>query len=550
MIGISWGGFNGLQVAYRRPEGLRAVVTICSTADRYADDIHYKGGCLLNENLGWSVTMFSYSSRPPDPVLVGDAWRDIWLERLENNPLLAVDWLGHQRRDAYWAHGSICEDFGRIEAAVLAVGGWNDAYTNAVPAMLANLTAPSRGLIGPWLHKYPHFAVPGPAIGFLQECLRWWDQWLKGIDTGVMGEPALRAYMQDAVPPRASYPTRPGRWVAEEAWPSPEIEARRFYLNPDGLGERPGSTATRAISSPLATGTAGGEYCTIWLGPEGPTDQRYDDAGSLCFDTPPLAEELDILGAPTVELRRSSDKPIAQIALRLCDVAPDCTSARVSYGVFNLTHIHGHDTVSPLTPGEPISVTIALDDIGYVFPQGHRARLAISTSYWPMIWPAPERVTIEVTTGESRLTLPRRPRRDGEISPVFEPAETAPPLRQETLRESSNKRTVTRDVESGRVEIHIEDDFGKHRNLEHGLVTGGVGRETHEIHPDDPLSARATTHWTRELERGDWKVRTQTFSAMWCDATHFHLSGRIEAYEGEDLIFERDFSESVERNGI
>jgi len=159
-------------------------------------------------------------------------------------------------------------------------------------------------------------------------------------------------------------------------------------------------------------------------------------------------------------------------------------------------------------------------------------------------------VTLEVKTGESRLTLPRRLRRDEEITPTFEPAETAPPLRQETLRESDNRRTVTRDVESGRVEVRIEDDFGKYRNLEHGLITGGVGSETHTIDPDDPLSARSTTHWTQELERDDWKVRTETFSAMRADATHFHLTGRIEAYEGDVLIFERDFAENLERDGI
>ena len=69
MMGISWGGFNGLQVAALQPPALKAIVTLCSTDDRYSDDIHYKGGCLLNENMGWSATMFAYSSRPPDPLL-------------------------------------------------------------------------------------------------------------------------------------------------------------------------------------------------------------------------------------------------------------------------------------------------------------------------------------------------------------------------------------------------------------------------------------------------------------------------------------------------
>jgi putative CocE/NonD family hydrolase len=190
MMGISWGGFNGLQVAALQPQALKAVITLCSTVDRYADDIHYKGGCLLNENLGWGATMWSYSSRAPDPALRDD-WREMWLKRLENEPFLPALWLRHQRRDAYWRHGSVCEDFGAIKAKVLALGGWGDAYKNAVPQLVENLPG-AKGIVGPWVHKYPHFAVPEPRIGFLQEALRWWDRWLKNIDTGVEADPDYR----------------------------------------------------------------------------------------------------------------------------------------------------------------------------------------------------------------------------------------------------------------------------------------------------------------------------------------------------------------------
>ena len=160
MMGISWGGFNALQVAAMQPPGLDAIITLCSTDDRYADDIHYKGGCLLNENLGWGATMLSYSSRPPDPAIVGEKWRDMWLERLENEPFLPAVWLKHQTRDAYWKRGSVCEDFSKIKAATLAVGGWGDAYKNAVSRLVQGIQAPVKGIIGPWIHKYPHFAVP------------------------------------------------------------------------------------------------------------------------------------------------------------------------------------------------------------------------------------------------------------------------------------------------------------------------------------------------------------------------------------------------------
>src|ERR1700726_2112942 len=97
MMGISWGGFNGLQIAARRPPALKAVITICSTDDRYADDIHYMGGALLNANLGWASTMFAYMSRLPDPALVGEHWRELWLARLRHTPLLVETWLRHQR---------------------------------------------------------------------------------------------------------------------------------------------------------------------------------------------------------------------------------------------------------------------------------------------------------------------------------------------------------------------------------------------------------------------------------------------------------------------
>src|SRR5580698_6456756 len=178
MMGISWGGFNGLQVAARRPPALKAIVTICSTDDRYADDVHYMGGAKLNAGFGWASFFFADMCHPPDPALVGERWRAMWLERLQALPQFLALWLEHQPRDAYWRHGSVCEDYGAIQCAVLAVGGWTDGYTNAVPRMLANLECPRQGLIGPWAHAYPHFAKPGPQIGFLQEMLLWWDRWL------------------------------------------------------------------------------------------------------------------------------------------------------------------------------------------------------------------------------------------------------------------------------------------------------------------------------------------------------------------------------------
>ena len=218
MMGISWGGFNGLQIAALQPPELEGVITLCSTDDRYADNVHHMGGCMLGDNLSWASTMFDQNACPPDPALVGERWRDQWLERLDGSGLWLEKWLRHQRRDDYWKHGSVAEDYSAIRCPVYAVSGWADGYCNAVFRLVAGLAGSGcKGLVGPWAHKYPPLGEPGPAIGFLQEALRWWDWCLKGIDTGIMDEPRLRVWMQDSVPPSARYDVRPGRWVA--GWP-------------------------------------------------------------------------------------------------------------------------------------------------------------------------------------------------------------------------------------------------------------------------------------------------------------------------------------------
>ena len=545
MMGISWGGFNGLQLAERAPDALKAVITLCSTVDRYADDIHYKGGCLLNENMGWGSTMWAYSSRPPDPMLVGDDWRDMWLQRLQAEPYLPITWLNHQTRDAYWRHGSVCENYGGIRAAVLAVGGWGDAYKNAVPQLVEHLSAPVKGIVGPWVHKYPHFAAPEPRIGFLQEALRWWDRWLKGIDTGVENDPAYSVYLMDGVRPQTWYEHRPGRWVNEPDWPmSPMVQQFQFATN-----NQLADTATALadiVASPQDCGMDGGEYCAIWLGPEQPGDQRADDAKSLCYTSGPMETDVDIIGAPTVTITFQSDQPQAQIAVRLNHIHADGAATRITYGVMNLTHLAGHDQVRELEPGKTYQVDVALDHIAYRLPQGDRLRVSVSTSYWPLLWPMPHAATLTVTQGTLHLPISQH----GENAErVFPDPDAAPAWQTQTLRPANNERRRETDLKTGITRLEIIDDFGCVLDADHGLIIEGVAREWWDIHPDDPLSARGKSHWTERRARGDWDTRTETYATMWADQTHFHISARLEAYENDRLIFEKDIADSVPRHG-
>lgn len=538
MMGISWGGFNCLQVAAKQPPALKAVISLCSTVDRYADDIHYKGGCLLLENFGWASTMLSYSSRPPDPLIAGDnRWRDLWLSRLENQPFLLPLWLSHQHRDAYWKRGSICEDFSAVHAAVLSIGGWHDGYRNTISNLVTNIEAPVKGIVGPWIHKYPHYAAPNPAIGFLQEALRWWDRWLKGAETGVENDPDYRAYVMDSVRPARWHPERPGRWVAEREWPSPNIKAEAIKLIPEG-------TKPAIVASPQNCGLAGGEYFPFTFGPELPGDQRPDDALSVCFDQPELEEAIDIVGAPELEVRIASDRRQANIAVRLCDVHPDGASELISYGVLNLTHRNSHEFPEALVPGEFVSARVVLDQCAYRVPAGHRLRIAVSNAYWPMIWPSPEPVTLDLSA--ATLKLPLRPLAKGHEVSFAEP-EGATPWATETIRPTNSERHIDRNETTGVVTLSITDDFGEVRDLAHGLVNGSIVRETWAIHPDDPTSATGSTHWTQTLSRNEWSVRTETFASMRSDAQNFILSATIEAYEDEKLVFERNFEQAIPR---
>lgn len=289
----------------------------------------------------------------------------------------------------------------------------------------------------------------------------------------------------------------------------------------------------------------GGEFCAIWLGPEMPGDQRRDDAMSACFDSLPL-DQTDIVGAPVLSLTLSSDKPLAQIAVRLNHVHPDGASTRISWGVLNLTHRDSHAEPTALEPGKNYQITLPLDHIAYRLPNGHRLRVAVSTSYWPMLWPMPQAATLTLTQGA--LALPVRSLSATSDEVTFPPAESAKPLALREIRPEGHVRRTEIDQRTGLVSLIIEDDFGEFENADHAGIAGSVARERWDIHPDDPLSARGSAHWTEVVERAGRRLRTEAFCSMQSDATHFHLSARIEAWEDEELTYARNHEESIARD--
>ena len=555
MMGKSWGGFNGLQVAARKPPALKCIISVYSTDDRYADDIHHMGGCLINNNPSWGFVMFGNNTRPPDPALVGERWRDLWMQRLEANEPWLIEWMRHQTRDEFWKHGSVCEDYADIEIPVYAIGGWADGYSNPVPRLVEGLTSPCKALIGPWGHQYMHQAAPGPMMGYMSEALRWWDHWLKDIDTGVMDEPCYRVWQQDAIEPRTSYAMRPGRWIAEDSWPSDRVESHEWVLNPSGLGPAPETSQRLRLKSPLETG-----LCSpAWLNhgdideATEPGDQRPDDMSSLSFDSPPLETDFDIFGAPTVTATIDVDQPVALLAARLCEVTPDGASTRVSYGLANLTHRQNHEVVERLEPGRTYTVNVQLNDIAHRFSAGNRIRIALSSAHWPVVWPSPIMVTVGLHTGVSKLTLPHRAPSDGDAAlRALAPPAHCPP-HPTTLVDPGLPATTTieRDIATGKVLVRDESDTGRVRFDRHGWETRKYSKMERSLVAGDPLSARTTLTGRLEFGRaGQMNTHSELFCDMWSDADSFHIKATLDAFEDDRSVFSKTWLESIPRNGV
>jgi len=557
MMGKSWGAYNSLQVAARRPPQLEAIIAVMGTDDRWAECIHYSGGALLNDNFWWGCIMQIFNARPPDPALVGERWREMWLARLHAERFWPQRWLEHQALDDYWKHASVCFDYAAIDCPTWFWGGWCD-WDRDTPFRLAeHLGAPCKVTMGPWAHLYPHEAIPGPAVGFLQEALRWWDYWLKGKNDGLMSEPRLRFYMMESAPRGSDSSFRRGRWIAEERWPSPRVEMRDLALNPGRIESRATQEQTLTIKSPQSTGLASGDLASLGVAGDLPGEQSLDAFGSIEFDGDPLTEPLEILGQASALLALSVDRPVAAVTVRLIDVAADGYATLVARGFLNLAQREDREKPLPAVAGARYEVKVQLQGTAHSFAAGHRLRVAVSAAYWPIIWPAPEPVTLTLFTGASRLLLPtRKPQAsDAALRPLAEPLNaTASPVT--VLRKGRVERSVSIDQLSGEVSHRLYLDGGvfgpqgKQRLEDIGMELAHVYERTYSIHPDDPNSARARMTQRYEMGRGDWQVKIDASAQMSCTQTSFELEAWIEAYEGDRSICRREWKANIPRKWV
>jgi len=280
MLGISWGGFNSIQLAMRHPPALKAILAVDATEQLFHDDIHYIDGMMHADEFELAMDLSSALTRAPDfPVD-----EQSLAARFDRPPWFLL-YLRHQRDGEFWKIPVGALDALRIPAFL--IGGLFDGYRDSVPRMLERVKAPVKAIIGPWNHTFPHDAAPGPAVEWRDQAVGWWDHWLKNRENGVLNEPRLAVYMRHWYPPDLNLAEIPGEWRCENGWPPAGLHEETLYLQSDHRLTRKAPTSSvhhlKYISS---VGVEAG----FWWGDLTP-DQRPVDAFSLAYDSAPLSEE-------------------------------------------------------------------------------------------------------------------------------------------------------------------------------------------------------------------------------------------------------------------
>jgi predicted acyl esterase len=409
MLGISWGGFNSIQMALRKPPALKAIIAVEATEELYKEDVHYIDGVFHVDEFELAMDLDQGRTGAPDFSLDESV-----IGARMNSPPWSLNYMKHQRDEAFWR--APLRPIEQLAIPTFLIGGLQDGYRDSVPRMLERVKAPLKAWLGPWNHNFPNGSDYGPLYEWRDQAVRWFDYWLKGRDTGVLSDPRLVVYLQHWHPPESQPQEIPGEWRAE-TWPPRGLSATKFYLQPD---HRLSSDDPLTGRDQLRYVPSAGVEAGFWWG-ELLTDQRPVDAYSLTYDSEPLADELAILGRPRVSLQVATDAPLADWFVRLSDVSPDGQVTLVTGAGINGAQRNSMERPQDLEPGEVYALSFELHLASWVFPKGHRMRIAVSNALWPMMWPTPYPMTTSLVMGGvdgSGVILPRIPVR-GAAAPAL-----------------------------------------------------------------------------------------------------------------------------------
>jgi len=420
MFGTSWGGTASLQAAIDAPAPLKAVIANSATIDRFEDDIHWMGGIMLSDTCEWGTALPVILGAPPDASNVGDQWKQQWLERLQGLAFPLDNWIRHNVRGEYWRNGSLTFNANNLSCPVLSIGGWSDRYSNSVMKLSEKRPDICWGIVGPWGHHYPDHGQPGPAIGFQQLALEWWDYWLKRHNRKTPEWPALRLWRREFDLPSDRLFQRNGIWI--ETQDHKPIKSKTLFLKPYCLTDSASSSnALLQIPNDLHHGECSGD--TGYFGRVGglPLEQSTDDRRTVCFDSEPLEKHLDLIGHAELNCDIIRNRQQAQLVCRLCEVAPDGRSNLVTRQVLNLALDEALDDIRPFVSNKPSRYRIRLPSTAYRFSEGNRIRLCLGTSYWPLAWPASEPASMRIKLQDANLSLTTMPYQSGLSTPFAVP---------------------------------------------------------------------------------------------------------------------------------
>lgn len=551
MFGLSWGAFNSIQTAMRNPPALKAIVALMGTDDLYHDDVHFIDGMMHVDSYELGQDMQNILPKPPDYVFDEAYFSD----RFDTEPWLLI-YTRRQRDGPFWNRASLNSDYSSIRVPTFVIGGWYDGYRDSVPRMLENLEAPVKGMVGPWGHTWPNYPYPGTGMEWRREAVRWFDQWLKDKNTGILDEPRLAVYIRDWHPPGVIDEV-PGRWRWEDGWPIDRTEKRELYALADHtLSEvRPvgddGQTHRLRYIPTVGVEASGN---VNWWG-DFPWDQRGTDAYSLIYDSDPLEKDLEILGFPRAILHVSADAPLAHWIVRVSDIAPDGTVTQVAGAGLNGAHRKSSEEPEALVPGRAYKLEFDLHFTSWVFPEGHRIRLAVNNALWPMIWPTPYAMTTSLTVGgadTSHIVLPVVPPSDEE-RPDFLPPVEDPVLpgygNLKVTDESGSGNSRTWKIERSPLDSQTRITVSGAGGLTYPWGTIQYMRERiYTAQDSDPARAGVTGKTRFTIEIGNRTVTVEADLSVTSDREYFYYTYTRRALENGKLLREKTWKEPIPRD--
>jgi putative CocE/NonD family hydrolase len=406
--GFSYPGLNQLLAAQRKPEGLTTICPAFTASSPFREWFYTQGAFSLAFAASWAMflALDEANRRRDDEELASlgaalasaESW--YWALPLDAFPPLAgggapyyFDWLAHSTHDDYWRRFDV--DLAAVDVPALHVGGWWDVFIRGTIRSFTALTAEGRAaqklLIGPWHHMpwRPIGGAPEEFGGTVVDDwqLSWLDHHLKGEETGVLDAP-VTVYVMNA------------GWRDLDGWPPSGARPVDWYLHSDGRAHSSSGDGTLSSEPPgdeppdlylydpsLPNLSAGGHSCCVdTITPMGPRDQRAAEGSKhvLVYTSAALADDLELIGDASVTLYAASTAVDTDFTARLCVVDPAGRSTNIQEGIVRARYRESLTDPTPITPGEVYEYRIELGPLGVRISAGHRLRVDISSSDFPL----------------------------------------------------------------------------------------------------------------------------------------------------------------------